>query len=29
VLYEDLAELHNQFFAHRSGVAVPINAEAA
>ena len=29
VLYEDLAELHEQFFAHRSGTAVPITANAA
>ena len=29
VLYEDLAELHQQFFAHRSGTAVPITAHAA
>ena len=29
VLYEDLAELHQQFFAHRSGRAVPITATAA
>ena len=29
VLYEDLAGLHDQFFAHRSGTAVPINANAA
>jgi hypothetical protein len=29
VLCEDLAELHEQFFAHRSGVAVPITANAA
>jgi len=28
VLREDLAELHQQFFAHRSGKAVPINANA-
>lgn len=28
-LYEDLADLHNQFFAHRSGMAVPIDASAA
>jgi hypothetical protein len=29
VLYEDLAVLHQQFFAHRSGTAVPITANAA
>ena len=29
VLYEDLAVLHQQFFAHRSGTAVPITASAA
>ena len=29
VLYEDLAELHEQFFTHRSGMAVPITANAA
>jgi hypothetical protein len=29
VLYEDLAELHQRFFAHRSGRAVPITATAA
>ena len=29
VLYEQLAELHQQFFAHRSGTAVPITANAA
>lgn len=29
VLYEELAELHQQFFAHRSGPAVPITANAA
>jgi len=29
VLCEDLAELHQQFFAHRSGRAVPITATAA
>ena len=29
VLREDLAELHQQFFAHRSGMAVPITANAA
>jgi len=29
VLYEDLAELHQQFFAHRSGKAAPITATAA
>jgi hypothetical protein len=29
VLYEDLAGLHDQFFTHRSGTAVPINANAA
>jgi len=29
VLREDLAELHQQFFTHRSGMAVPINANAA
>ena len=28
-LYEDLAGLHDQFFAHRIGTAVPINANAA
>ena len=29
VLHADLAELHQQFFAHRSGMAVPITANAA
>ena len=29
VLYENLAELHQQFFAHRNGTAVPIAANAA
>ena len=29
VLYENLAELHDQFFEHRGGMAVPINANAA
>ena len=29
VLYEELAELHQQFFAHRSGTPVPITANAA
>jgi hypothetical protein len=29
VLYEDLAVLHQQFFTHRSGTAVPITANAA
>ena len=29
VLREDLAELHQQFFAHRSGMAVPITVHAA
>jgi hypothetical protein len=29
VLYEELAELHQEFFAHRSGTAVPITANAA
>ena len=29
VLCEDLAGLHDQFFAHRSGTAVPINPNAA
>jgi hypothetical protein len=29
VLYDDLAVLHQQFFAHRSGMAVPITASAA
>ena len=29
VLYEELAELHEQFFAHRSGMAVPMTANAA
>jgi hypothetical protein len=29
VLYEELAELHQQFFAHRSGPAVSITANAA
>ena len=29
VLYEDLADLHQQFFAHRSGTAAPITANAA
>jgi len=29
VLREDLAKLHQQFFAHRSGMAVPITANAA
>jgi hypothetical protein len=29
VLYEQLAELHQQFFAHRSGMPVPITANAA
>src|ERR1700693_1826203 len=29
VLYKDLAELHQRFFAHRSGRAVPITATAA
>ena len=29
VLYKDLAELHQQFFAHRSGRAVPFTATAA
>lgn len=29
VLYEDLAVLHQQFFAHRGGTAVPITANAA
>ncbi len=29
VLYEGLAELHQQFFAHRSGTPVPITANAA
>ena len=28
-LHEDLAELHQQFFAHRSGKPVPITANAA
>jgi hypothetical protein len=28
-LCEELAELHQQFFAHRSGTAVPITANAA
>jgi hypothetical protein len=28
-LYADLAELHDQFFAHRSGTAVSIDASAA
>lgn len=28
-LYENLAELHQQFFANRSGPAVPITANAA
>ena len=29
VLYEELAKLHQEFFAHRSGTAVPITANAA
>jgi hypothetical protein len=29
VLYEKLAELHREFFAHRSGPAAPIPANAA
>jgi hypothetical protein len=29
VLYDELAELHQQFFAHRSGTPVPISANAA
>ena len=29
ILYKDLAELHQRFFAHRSGKAVPITATAA
>jgi len=29
VLHKDLAELHQQFFAHRSGTAVLITANAA
>ena len=29
VLYEELAQLHQQFFAHRSGTPVPITANAA
>jgi hypothetical protein len=29
VLYNDLAEVHQRFFAHRSGRAVPITATAA
>jgi len=29
VLYEELAELHQEFFAHRNGTAVPITANAA
>ena len=29
VLYKDLTELHQQFFAHRSGTTVPITANAA
>jgi hypothetical protein len=29
ILYKDLAELHQRFFAHRSGRAVPITATAA
>jgi hypothetical protein len=29
VLYEDLAELHQRFFAHRSGTAVLITANVA
>ena len=29
VLYDELADLHQQFFAHRRGTAVPITANAA
>jgi hypothetical protein len=29
VLYQDLAELHQRFFAHRTGRGVPITATAA
>jgi len=29
ILRKDLAELHQQFFSHRSGRAVPITANAA